>query len=58
MDSIESSFLFLVHPFGANYYNDMPSIRDAFEKYNGHCQAVHQGRYEDGKSFRIIMASK
>lgn len=54
----ETSILFLVYPFGANYFDNMSSIRKAFEEYNGHCQAVHQGYYENGEFFRIIMASK
>lgn len=53
-----TSFLFLVHPYGANHYNSLPDIRKDFEEYEGHCQAIHQGYYEDGTPFRIVMAAK
>jgi hypothetical protein len=55
---METSVLFLVHPYGADQYNCMADLREAFEKWDGHCQAVHQGYYEDGTPFRIIMAAK
>lgn len=55
---MEASVLFLVHPYGADQYNCMADIRKAFNEYEGHCQAIHQGYYEDGTPFRIIMASK
>ena len=56
--SKEYSVFFLVHPYGANHYHSMKSIREAFEGYDGHCQAIHQGYYEDGTPFRIVMAKK
>ena len=55
--SKETSFLFLVHPYGANHFRDLPSLRTAFETCE-HGQAIHQGTYEDGTPFRIVMASK
>jgi hypothetical protein len=55
---METSFLFLVHPCGAYHYNCMADIRKAFNEYEGHCQAIHQGCHEDGTPFRIVMASK
>lgn len=53
---MEESFLFLVHCFGANHFDDMKLLREAFEGMMGHCQAIHQGYYEDGTPFRIVMA--
>ncbi len=55
---METSFLFLVHPYGAYHYNCMADIRKAFNEYEGHCQAIHQGINSFGDAFRIIMAKK
>lgn len=55
---MEVSVLFLVHPYGTNHYDCIADIRKAFEAWHGHCQAIHQGYYEDGTPFRITMASK
>lgn len=56
--SKEYSILFLCHKYGANHYQSMRDIRRAFEEHDGHCQAVHQGYYEDGTPFRVVMAEK
>ena len=53
-----ASVLFFVHSYGTNHYDCIVDIRKAFEAWHGHCQAIHQGYYEDGTPFRIIMASK